>query len=378
MEEKHQFEKEGRSGADRVTALGKCSTARRRLRKASNEQTLETVVVTAEKVSENLQRVPLSVTAISSDKLEMRGLTDLSDLAKAVPSLEVGSNGSFTVRGIGTLSFWPGIETSVATASTALPSATAPAGGGSAFNDIAQVEVLSGPQGLLFGKNASAGLLNITTKKPELGKTTFWPAPKAIIATPQGATYGGIFKATLNLPVSDVRHFASTPPIIMRIASLGSSEQFSRPTTRFTITRTISRRSTSFSATDDLTVYVIGTYGENHGYPISATFRSVGTVSDATKQQPSVNTGPLALDGVTAGPHNFLLGSDGGTWGNTSSYGLQAEVDYNLPGGWQIVNLAAYEGQTSVSNLDVDYTSLDAANINLSHTNFSQVSENSA
>lgn len=129
---------------------------------------LTEIVVTAQKREQNLQDVPVAVTAISGDTLISRNVNTVSDLPRLAPSLtvtqgNVPTNNSINLRGIGTIAFSTGIEPSVAVIVddvALLQQAQAFTG----LSDISRIEVLRGPQGTLFGKNASAGAINIVTK----------------------------------------------------------------------------------------------------------------------------------------------------------------------------------------------------------------------
>ncbi|KQM13340.1 TonB-dependent receptor [Novosphingobium sp. Leaf2] len=131
---------------------------------------LEEIVVTAQKREQNLQDVPVAVSAIGADQIEARGVATFTDVARVSPSLTITENtnatgSSINLRGIGTFSFSIGIEPSVAIVVddvALLQQAQAFSG----LNDIARLEVLRGPQGTLFGKNASAGVINIVTQGP--------------------------------------------------------------------------------------------------------------------------------------------------------------------------------------------------------------------
>lgn len=144
---------------------------------AAQEQTqgLQEIVVTAQKRSESLQTVPISVTAITPAQLQAQHVYDLTQLNTVAPSLQIESFNAavgaqvFAVRGVGTLSFSSALESSVGLVTDGVAMGR-PEFGIMDFSDIAQVEVLNGPQGMLFGKNATAGLGNITTAKPTLGQ----------------------------------------------------------------------------------------------------------------------------------------------------------------------------------------------------------------
>ena len=128
------------------------------------------IIVTAQKREERLQDVPLAVTAVTGKLLENRQINDTSSLVAAVPSLSFQqgnnpTNTSFRIRGVGTSLFSQGVEPSVSVVVDGVVAARQ-AQNFSDFADIERVEVLRGPQGTLFGKNATAGVINVVTARP--------------------------------------------------------------------------------------------------------------------------------------------------------------------------------------------------------------------
>lgn len=137
---------------------------------ASEEEIPGEIVVTAQKRAERLQDVPLAVTAVTGDMLADRQINDTNSLVAAIPSLSYQqganpTNTSFRIRGIGTALFGQGVESSVSVVVDGVV-AVRSAQGFSDLADIERVEVLRGPQGTLFGKNASAGVISVTTARP--------------------------------------------------------------------------------------------------------------------------------------------------------------------------------------------------------------------
>ncbi len=128
------------------------------------------IVVTAQKRSERLQDVPLAVTSLSGDKLADQGGINLETAQTIIPTLNIQKSGttlnqSIYMRGVGTATFSIAAEPSVSTVVDGVVYARA----GEAFSDLVDIErmeVLRGPQGTLFGKNASAGAINIVSKRP--------------------------------------------------------------------------------------------------------------------------------------------------------------------------------------------------------------------
>lgn len=128
------------------------------------------IVVTAQKREQRLVDVPLAVTVISDADLSHRLLHGVSDLADAVPSLTYtpGINSlisTLRIRGIGSLLFNQGLDSSVLYVTDGVPLARQSQGLQDLI-DIERVEVLRGPQGTLFGKNATAGVINVVTQRP--------------------------------------------------------------------------------------------------------------------------------------------------------------------------------------------------------------------
>lgn len=133
---------------------------------------LEEVVVTAQKTTQSLQEVPIGISVLSEDAIENAfASNNLESLTTLIPSVSfrkgsTNANSAITVRGIGTISFSDAAEPSVATVVDGVVLGRS----GQAFGDLYDVErleVLRGPQGTLFGKNASAGVVNIITKRPD-------------------------------------------------------------------------------------------------------------------------------------------------------------------------------------------------------------------
>jgi iron complex outermembrane receptor protein len=133
---------------------------------------LEMVVVTAQKRAESVQSVPVTLDVVSSEQIARQNIVKLEDLTRAAPSLQLNSQtgGGFQIRGVGTYGFARSAESAVG---AVVDGVVMPTIAGSALSnsmyDLERVEVLAGPQGTLFGKNASAGLVNIVTKAPQYG-----------------------------------------------------------------------------------------------------------------------------------------------------------------------------------------------------------------
>ena len=132
--------------------------------------TLDQITVTAQKREEALQDVPVVVTALSEKMLEDNGVRDIKDLQQMVPGLTVTSTQSESlttarIRGIGTVGDNAGLESSVGVVIDGVYRPRNGVGFGD-LGELERIEVLKGPQGTLFGKNTSAGVINVVTKRP--------------------------------------------------------------------------------------------------------------------------------------------------------------------------------------------------------------------
>ncbi len=133
--------------------------------------TVDDIIVTAQRRSQNLQDVPIVVTTVNRQLLQDQGVKDIKDLAVLAPGLLVTSTSSEAsttarIRGIGTVGDNPGLESSVG---IEIDGVYRPRNGVSFgdLGDVERIEVLKGPQGTLFGKSATAGVINIITALPQ-------------------------------------------------------------------------------------------------------------------------------------------------------------------------------------------------------------------
>ncbi len=129
---------------------------------------VEEIIVTSQRIEENAQDVPIAVTAVSGEQLDAALVRSLENISVLVPSVSfrkgtTSANNAIVMRGVGTISFAIGAEPSVSTVVDGVVLSRS----GQAFADLVdldRIEVLRGPQGTLFGKNASAGLINIVSR----------------------------------------------------------------------------------------------------------------------------------------------------------------------------------------------------------------------
>jgi len=165
----------GSSAAFLTTATVAMAQSQKRPAQGTAQQStaaaeLEEIVVVARKREENLQDVPISISAFSAEALEARGAEDLVDVGRFVPNVNIGEVGSgrahLTIRGIGNTDAYVTTDPAVGVYVDGVYLARAQ-GNLLDLLDLERVEVLRGPQGTLFGKNAIGGAINIVSKAPQ-------------------------------------------------------------------------------------------------------------------------------------------------------------------------------------------------------------------
>ena len=175
----------------------------------SSENAIEEVIVTAQRTSENIQEVPIAVTALTGTMLEDRQITMATDLQMNAPNVSFSSTNfggsTFSIRGIGRLVTAASGENGVSEHINDIPITSNL--NAIEFFDISRVEVLRGPQGTLYGRNATGGAVNVITNMPDFSGTSGY------IDLEVGDYNNQRRKAMFNLAVSDT--FA------LRVAGIG-------------------------------------------------------------------------------------------------------------------------------------------------------------
>lgn len=328
---------------------GQAATAAENSRPSSAD-----IIVTANRRSERLQDVPITVTAVAGETLRERGVKNPEDLSRISPSLVTQNNAAnaqgtnFSIRGVGTSSFQRSVEPSVAVVLDDVTLIRSELGVIN-FTDLAQVEVLNGPQGFLFGKNASAGLINIRTNDP-------------VIGTNSGrifSEYGQLDNAndTSLFRVQGIANLALSDDAAARINGFyvknSSLQKNVVPNSDFDggLRQVGGSAKLLWKPTDRLTVLLAGDYLDSRGAGGGvASFRSVASASPLAQLLPTL--------GITPGTNNSKSAYDGPTFYNLKVGGVQAKISYELDSGLTITNIAAYRGFKTSQQFDADYSPL--------------------
>ncbi len=335
----------------------------------TSQTELGDIVVTAQRISQPLQRVPIAVQPVTGAELENRKLNDLTQLQIAAPSLQVTGENQFAIRGVGSQSFSANVDSSVGISVDEVSLGVPLFMSNGILDDVAQVEVLMGPQGLLFGRNASAGLLNIVTNKPELGATSGRVYAEADYRdTLPGKKWGGLLKGTLNLPIGDnvalrVNGFYEDQDSLTNIVARGAGNRIDDYRKRGGV-----RGKLLIEPNDRLSIYLLGDYSKETG---------IGGIFDRAARNfaPGSLTGVFAgADGITAGPDNFDIGVSGDFYRDVESGGASANVSYKLTDGLTISNIFAWRAYKTNFNLEQDLTSFDGLDVNTTRSSYRQFS----
>lgn len=338
------------------------------------------IIVTATRRNEALADVPIAVSAVTSESLQNSGGTDIRALNQLAPSLLVSStgseaNGSARIRGIGTVGDNPGLESSVAVFIDGVYRSRTGAGLNE-LGEIERVEVLRGPQGTLFGRNASAGLINIISKKPSFdfgatgevtyGNYDFWRVAGGVT---------GPIAETLAFRLDGV--WVKRDGFYKNVTRGGGSESRVNDRDRYFL-----RGQLLFEPTSELSVRLIGDYTHRDesccGAVYIATKETVDPTANATT--PGFNTdGAFALSptnrivdvlrslgGIVTYPpqdpyDREVAVTPGRTFRNTTKdWGGSAEINYDF-GGATLTSISAYRYYKSGGAGDVDYSNVDIA-----------------
>jgi iron complex outermembrane receptor protein len=162
----------GTAGAQPTATAGTQST-QAAAKPSDDTVQLEEIIVTAQRTDERLQRIPVPVSALSSKIVERAGVTELANLTQLVPAVQItrvaGPYNTISLRGVSSTVTNQFGDPAVQVNFDQVPQARATGGVGQFF-DLERVEVVKGPQGIFYGRNATGGAINVISKSPVLGK----------------------------------------------------------------------------------------------------------------------------------------------------------------------------------------------------------------
>ena len=335
----------------------------------SDAAVLKAVTVYAQRIGQNLQNVPVAVTPVSGRELNDQHLHDISQLALAVPSLQITTDNAFSLRGVGSQIFASNVDSSVGVMVDGISLGVPLFMDNAAFMDVSQIEVLDGPQGILFGRNSSAGLIDIITKKPVLGETSGDISTEFDYRdTVPGAKTGGDATLIFNIPTSSTSALrinlleSDQNPISDAVVNTSPNYQGNQK-------RTEAKAKWLWEPTDDISAYIIADYSRERG---------LGGIWDDTWRSVAPNgldSADAAKDGVTPGPHNLYRGVNGPDYRSVDTGGLSFKLADKISPNLTLTNITGWQHYLLHYNLDVDFSSASVLDINHGDQNYNQYSE---
>lgn len=328
------------------------------------------IIVTATRRAQDVQDIPVAVTAVSPQELERQAVVNVTQISQVSPSFSSsnaqnsGGTVVLRIRGVGTTSNNIGFESAVGVFIDGTYQSR-PAVALSEFVDVERLEVLRGPQGTLFGRNTSAGALNITTRRPDLNE--FGGYVNASYGnydmySLQGAVNAPIVQDTLALRVSGaVRKRDGFVTVIDETGPIGATNE---------IDQFLVRGQLGYESEGGVRARLIFDYSEVNGNccaPVEVlkspletggVFGLAGLGAAGGQLVPAATTPNnnrelnAALDGLTAS-QNFAQTS------NLDQWGVSLEVEVPLGSAADLIYIGSYRDFHSQSASDSDFTTLD-------------------
>ena len=326
---------------------------------ASSDNGLAEILVTATKRTSNLQNVPVAVTAITSETIQNQRITEFGDLTRAAASLTLtestaSPNNAIILRGIGTYAFSIGVEPSVAVIIDDVP-VVQQAQAFDNMSDVKSIEVLRGPQGTLFGKNASAGAINIVTQ--DVANTL---AYSAAVTASTDRDYKG--EASVSAPLSDAggiqlsgyyNNYAGNVRNLTTGALLNDQESWGI------------HGKLKFEVSPKLTILLNGVYSNEHNNGTATPIRYVDVAGYNWNNKngsvgPQYNHVSLAPDliGITPGSGNYNVYQDNPGYTNNAQATFSGKATYDL-GFASLISVTSYQDWKFNFAADVDGTDLN-------------------
>lgn len=326
---------------------------------AASQNEPDAIIVTATLRAANVQDIPLAVTAVAPAELQRQGIVDIKTLSSVSPSFNIQSSQTETqgtsirIRGVGTTGNNTGLESSVGVFVDGVYLSRPGIALGDLL-DLERLEILRGPQGTLFGRNTSAGALNITTKRPNLNEVEGFA----------NATYGNLnyfgAQAGISVPVvSDQMAIRLSGAYRKRDGIINSSVSGTESGNR---DRFIVRGQLLWEPSADVSIRLIGDYAQSDENCCTAVIiretelRAAGAF--AAYGLPAnggvIDSGPNAVKN--------RLSSDDGYVNRTDQWGFSGELKWDISDAVRLTYIGSYRRFFAQSAQD-DFVGLDVYNV---------------
>jgi iron complex outermembrane recepter protein len=324
---------------------------------------VEKVVVTATRRETQLSRTPIAVTAVSGEALAAANIENIEDLTAVVPSLIVTNSGhpfSYTtrIRGIGTQGDNPGLEAAVGTFIDGVYRNRP----GVAFGDLGEmerVEVLRGPQGTLFGRNTSAGIINILTKKPSWENEVFGEVGRGSYDLKYAR---GGFNAVVTPELASRFYFVRNEREGYIDVNPGRGDYYDGNATSYWL----GRGQVLWQPNTDISLRIIGDYSERKDECCSASTVFGGGFGRAPTGAFPNTSAPSIINFIEAGPgkatsnqvDNLVAFGDRSTRTNTTDKGVSGELNWSF-GEAKLTSVSSFRQWSNDYGQDADFSGAD-------------------
>ena len=322
---------------------------------AADQPTIEQIIVTATRREETLLDVPLAVSAYDAERIELSRVTDIRDLMRISPSFHLSGGQAESVgvtariRGVGTNSDNPGLESSVGMYVDGVYRNRATVGF-TELGSIERIEVLRGPQGTLFGRNSSAGVVSVITALPD----------------PDGSGYadlsvGSYGYSRLEAGLSgSVGGDTSARLDAVAFERDGFLDDVNLDRDYNNRDRTFVRGQILFEPSDTVRLRLIGDYSDRDEICCAAVGLIPGPAAQAIDQIAKLQTANPNTVGMVYEPYRRLAAvtQNSGYAQSVEESGISLEVDAELPFA-RLVSVTASRDWETLRHMDVDFTAMD-------------------
>ncbi len=324
--------------------------------------TVDDIIVTAQKREQNLQDVPIVVTTLSQEILEDTGVRDIKDLQILTPGMTVTSttteaSTTARIRGVGTVGDNPGLESSVGVVIDGVYRSRNGVGFGD-LGELQRIEVLKGPQGTLFGKNTSAGVINIITEAP-----SFTPGFNAELTVGNYGQMGA--SGSVTGPLSDTLAFRLYAARRVRNGFYDVDTGDGPRTLTDDANQDFGtvRGQLLWLPNDNTSVRVIADYSKRDEYccvgvqvRTGPTYPFIDAMSNGTGQRP-----PAPGYGFLPFSRTAFANRDTGQEIEDKGVSIEANIDLPNFGGATLTSVTSWRDWSTVNGMDIDYTGADIA-----------------